>query len=179
MRVTDCGRRILNHMPANTYNCALGSAWPRHISCLVEWASLRNGAGQILNSTASPHPAYALLQQQQSTSGPHVVAEALATWRGISTSTTPSLASRDPLSSDSATTEAQPEIDEGTNSTEAVNAVKGGDVDDEQKVKEIEDSHLTESMERLIMEAYKLLQQGQMQQAEQLLLEGGCFYPVH
>lgn len=53
-------------------------------------------------------------------------------------------------------------------------ASKDEDLDEEQKVKEIEETHLAESMERLIMEAYKLLQQGEMQQAEQLLLEGNC-----
>lgn len=36
----------------------------------------------------------------------------------------------------------------------------------------MEEAHLAESMERLIMEAYKLLQQGDMQQAESLLQEG-------
>lgn len=40
----------------------------------------------------------------------------------------------------------------------------------------MEEAHLAESMERLIMEAYKLLQQGDMQQAESLLQEGMCHH---
>ncbi|DBA92536.1 TPA: hypothetical protein ACH3X1_002766 [Trebouxia sp. C0004] len=41
-----------------------------------------------------------------------------------------------------------------------------------EKVRQIEEAHLAESMERLIMEAYKLLQKGDMEQAESLLQEG-------
>lgn len=63
--------------------------------------------------------------------------------------------------------------DASTDSSQSPSA-PDSDIDDDQKVKEIEEAHLTESMERLIMEAYKLLQQGQMQQGEQLLLEGSC-----
>ncbi|KAL3137343.1 hypothetical protein ABBQ32_006875 [Trebouxia sp. C0010 RCD-2024] len=50
----------------------------------------------------------------------------------------------------------------------------GGDEDltEEEKASQLEEAHLAESMERLIMEAYKLLQQGDMQQAESLLQEG-------
>ena len=39
-------------------------------------------------------------------------------------------------------------------------------------MRQVEEAHLAESMERLIMEAYKLLQQGDMPQAESLLQEG-------
>ena len=46
------------------------------------------------------------------------------------------------------------------------------DMSEEEKVRQVEEAHLAESMERLIMEAYKLLQQGDMQQAESLLQEG-------
>ena len=46
------------------------------------------------------------------------------------------------------------------------------DLSEEEKVRQVEEAHLAESMERLIMEAYKLLQQGDMQQAESLLQEG-------
>ena len=48
------------------------------------------------------------------------------------------------------------------------------DVDEYEKVRQIEEAHLAESMERLIMEAYKLLQKGDMEQAESLLQEGTC-----
>ena len=73
---------------------------------------------------------------------------------------------------DSASTDAKPASDKGAGTSAAASAGKEEDVDEDQKVKEIEDTHLAESMERLIMEAYKLLQQGEMQQAEQLLHEG-------
>ena len=46
------------------------------------------------------------------------------------------------------------------------------ETDDYEKVRQIEEAHLAESMERLIMEAYKLLQKGDMEQAESLLQEG-------
>jgi len=42
-------------------------------------------------------------------------------------------------------------------------------------VRQIEEAHLAESMERLIMEAYKLLQKGDMEQAESLLQEGQSY----
>lgn len=45
-------------------------------------------------------------------------------------------------------------------------------MDEYEKVREVEEAHLAESMERLIMEAYKLLQKGDMEQAESLLQEG-------
>ncbi|KAL0020065.1 hypothetical protein WJX79_000087 [Trebouxia sp. C0005] len=47
-----------------------------------------------------------------------------------------------------------------------------GEADEYEKVRQIEEAHLAESMERLIMEAYKLLQKGDMEQAESLLQEG-------
>lgn len=47
-----------------------------------------------------------------------------------------------------------------------------GETDEYEKVRQIEEAHLAESMERLIMEAYKLLQKGDMEQAESLLQEG-------
>ena len=43
---------------------------------------------------------------------------------------------------------------------------------EEERVAQVEEEHLAESMERLIMEAYTMLQKGDMQQAESLLLEG-------
>lgn len=46
------------------------------------------------------------------------------------------------------------------------------ELSEEEKVRQVEEAHLAESMERLILEAYKLLQQGDMQQAESLLQEG-------
>ena len=46
------------------------------------------------------------------------------------------------------------------------------EMDEEERVKQIEEAHLAESLERLILEAYKLLQQGEMAQAESLLQEG-------
>ena len=46
------------------------------------------------------------------------------------------------------------------------------DLTEEQKASQLEEAQLAESMERLIMEAYQLLQQGDMQQAESLLQEG-------
>ena len=52
------------------------------------------------------------------------------------------------------------------------NSTDNDDVNDYEKVRQIEEAHLAESMERLIMEAYKLLQNGDMEQAESLLLEG-------
>ena len=45
-------------------------------------------------------------------------------------------------------------------------------LDEEERVKQIEEAHLAESLERLILEAYKLLQAGEMAQAESLLQEG-------
>ena len=48
------------------------------------------------------------------------------------------------------------------------------ELDEEARVKQIEEAHLAESLERLILEAYKLLQAGEMSQAESLLQEGKC-----
>jgi len=48
-------------------------------------------------------------------------------------------------------------------------------MDEYEKVRQIEEAHLAESMERLIMEAYKLLQKGDMEQAESLLQEGQSY----
>jgi hypothetical protein len=48
-------------------------------------------------------------------------------------------------------------------------------MDEYEKVRQIEEAHLAESMERLIMEAYKLLQKGDMEQAESLLQEGRSY----
>ena len=53
------------------------------------------------------------------------------------------------------------------------------DLSEEEKVQQVEEAHLAESMERLIMEAYKLLQQGDMQQAESLLQEGASTSLLH
>ena len=50
------------------------------------------------------------------------------------------------------------------------------EVDEEERVKQIEEAHLAESLERLILEAYKLLQQGEMAQAESLLQEGKMLF---
>ena len=50
------------------------------------------------------------------------------------------------------------------------------EMDEEERVKQIEEAHLAESLERLILEAYKLLHGGEMAQAESLLQEGNMFH---
>ncbi len=60
-----------------------------------------------------------------------------------------------------------------------LHAFVDGNEDEEMSEYEIEEAHLAESMERLIMEAYKLLQKGDMEQAESLLQEGQCCDYLH
>ena len=45
-------------------------------------------------------------------------------------------------------------------------------MDDHKKADQVQDADLAESMERLVIEAYQLLQKGDMEQAESLLQEG-------
>lgn len=169
MRGTHSGQCLLAYMRVIPYTSPLASSWPRQLSSLVEWASFHNRVGQQVSS--SQQKACVMHQKQQQ--GPQLhQAQNFAIWRGILTSAPSCFASRDSLGSDPVSTDAKPASSEDADTGATASAGKEDDVDEDQKVKEIEDTHLAESMERLIMEAYKLLQQGEMQQAEQLLHEG-------
>lgn len=142
----------------------------KQLTSLVEWASHRDTAFQQASSAhcQADQSAYQLGLIQHRTMH-----------RSITTFASLCFASKDGLDSESATPSGESPSDKALHPGAGSHAAVDDDLDEEQKVQQIEDTHLAESMERLIMEAYKLMQSGDMQQAESLLLEGTAAHLYH